>query len=358
MSKVNERSKIAQDPMDEKQESTKKSRRNTLHIRTSLLNKLQDCEFHSGEDLAKYFELSRSAISNHIRVLSGLGLEIFSVKGRGYKLAQKIELLSHTRIIENLSLHNQRKKDLIRIENIVTSTNDLVKIASNEQPLPLSGFCCLAEAQTAGRGRRGRTWVSPYGSSLYFSMLWHFASGYQAMAGLSVMVGVVVNRTLQNLGINGCKLKWPNDVFYNHKKLAGILIEVEGQVGSDACAIIGIGINLQLPSNVQGIEQAFTDTASINENKVSRNAFASQLIENLWQALPEFEKTGLSTFLNEWKQADLYINQTINLVAGAKITSGICRGIDPNGAILLELKSATGILLKAFHGGEISVRPA
>lgn len=328
-----------------------KGKESIQRIRTLLLKTLQDGEFHSGEHLATRFELSRSAISNHVKALSELGLEIFSVKGRGYKLANPIELLSRAQISHHISAIGKDKTSLIQVENLVTSTNDIIKSCLQTAE---SGFCCLAEAQSAGRGRRGKTWVSPYASSLYFSMLWRFSSGYQAMAGLSLMVGVIVNDTLQELGVGQCQLKWPNDIYINNQKLAGILIEVEGQVGASASAIIGIGVNISLPRNVQGIDQAFTDLHSISEDAIGRNKFAAILIQNLWQALPLFEKEGMKPFISRWQQADLYNNKEIKLLAGDNVIYGLSRGIDETGALLLEINGK----VKAFHGGEISVRPA
>lgn len=319
-------------------------------IRISLLKTLQNGEFHSGEHLASTFELSRSAISNHIKALGEFGVEIYSVKGRGYKLANPIELLSQTQISHHLKKSSKSKAKLIQVENIVTSTNDIVK---EQMHLADSGFCCLAEAQSAGRGRRGRTWVSPYASSLYVSMLWRFSSGYQAMAGLSLMIGVIVTDTLIELGIAQCQLKWPNDIYYNNQKLAGILVEVEGQVGASTSAIIGIGVNIHLPNNVDGIDQAFTDLHSISEKKIERNRFAAALIHNLWQALPLFEKEGMQPFILRWQQADLYKDKLVKLLSGDNVTVGVSRGIDDTGALLLENEG----VVQAFHGGEISVRP-
>lgn len=317
-------------------------------IRTTLLHLLNDLEFHSGEKLAAEFSLSRSAISNHIKALSDLGLEIYSVKGRGYKLANKIELLSHRLISEQLSI---KQSELLAVLNLVGSTNDIIKQSIHESP---SGTAVLAEAQSAGRGRRGRSWVSPFGSSLYMSMLWKFEQGYDAMTGLSLMVGVVLNNTLQQIGVSDCKLKWPNDVYHDGQKLAGILIEVEGQVGASASAIIGIGINIALPHDVKGIDQAYTDLSAASGASIPRNLLAARLIDNLWQALPMFEASGLKPFLQDWENADLYINKPIKLLLGERSVQGISKGIDENGALLLE--NSSGIV--AYHGGEISVRSA
>jgi len=316
--------------------------------RSELLRELNDAQFHSGELLAEKFSLSRSAISNHIKALCELGLEIYSVKGRGYKLASPIELLSHSLICEHLA---NAQEDLIHVDSLVTSTNDIIKQSIDSSR---SGLVALAEAQSAGRGRRGRQWISPFGSSLYMTMLWRFEQGYEAMSGLSLMIGVVLNSTLQQMGVPGCKLKWPNDVYFEGQKLAGILIEVEGQVGASASAIIGVGVNIKLPSNVQGIDQAYTDLSTVSNKDIKRNLLAARLIENLWQALPIFESSGLQPFLKQWEEADLYMNKPVKLLLGERTVEGISKGIDATGALLLEERS--GVV--AYHGGEISVRPA
>lgn len=323
-------------------------------LRTQILQKLEDGQFHSGESLANEFQLSRSAISNHVKALIALGLDIFSVKGRGYQLSGNTELLSQAKIVDALPQAHKSKLALIQIENVVTSTNDIVKEVSQDEQLAASGYCCVAEAQSAGRGRRGRTWVSPYASSLYFSMLWRFSSGYQAMAGLSLMVGVVVNDTLHALGISNCQLKWPNDIYYDGQKLAGILIEVEGQIGAGTSAIIGIGINVNLPQNIQGIDQAFTDLATISETAISKNVLTAMLIHKLWLALPVFEAQGMAPFIARWQAADLYHRKKVKLLMGDKSITGISHGIDNTGALLLNVNGK----VEAFHGGEISVRPA
>jgi BirA family biotin operon repressor/biotin-[acetyl-CoA-carboxylase] ligase len=345
--------KLPQSPLA-KTTASVKHKQSSLDLRWALLKQLQDGMFHSGEALAASFSVSRSAISNHVKALNLLGLEIYSVKGRGYKLANGIQLLAHQAITNALPDISKSKSQMVLVENVVSSTNDLLKTMSQGNEQLASGYCCVAEAQSAGRGRRGRAWVSPYASSVYLSMLWRFSSGYQAMAGLSLMVGVVLNETLQQLGVQNCKLKWPNDIYFDNRKLAGILIEVEGQIGATTSAIIGIGVNAKLPTNVQGIDQAFTDLNTISEQTINRNVFTASLIHNLWEALPIFEKEGMAPFMGRWQAADLYYQQQVKLISGDKIISGISAGIDKTGALLLNINGK----IQAFHGGEISVRPA
>ncbi|WP_371196365.1 bifunctional biotin--[acetyl-CoA-carboxylase] ligase/biotin operon repressor BirA [Glaciecola sp. SC05] len=320
----------------------------TNALRTHIVSMLAADSFISGEIIAIELGITRSSVSNHIKALSALGLDIFSVKGRGYKLAEKLTLLDESRIRAYLFAEHDAR---ILVNNIVGSTNDSLRTQSLGLP---QGSVCLAEAQTNGRGRRGRKWVSPFGASIYMSMVWRFEGGYQSLAGLSLLVGIGVNRALKRIGIVDCRLKWPNDVYHHGKKLAGILIEVEGQSGEPATAVIGIGVNIQLPASVDGIDQPYTDVSSILSRAVDRNEFVARLLEELWLMLPQFQLNGLSTFMQQWKDADLYYGQAISLTSGKNISTGISKGIDINGALLLE----TNGHLKAYHGGEISVRPA
>ena len=316
-------------------------------VRGQLLEILVDGEFHSGETLGQTLGVSRAAISNHIKTLVSLGLDIFSVTGKGYRLAKSLTLLDHQKIIDAVAANSSAE---IEVLNVIGSTNQYLKDKLDELQ---SGHVCLAEAQTAGRGRHGRKWVSPYAASLYLSMHWNFAGGYAALGGMSLAVGVAIATALNQSGIQGLQLKWPNDIYAQGKKLAGILIEVEGQIGSECQAIIGIGLNVALPTTVKEIDQPWIDLAQLNESAIDRNLLASHLISELRKSLRVFEEHGLAPFISKWQALDLYANQAVKLISGKTIVSGICKGIDASGAILLETKQGT----QAYHGGEISVRP-
>jgi BirA family biotin operon repressor/biotin-[acetyl-CoA-carboxylase] ligase len=323
-------------------------RRKAAQTRSLLIKELANGEFHSGELLGEIVGVSRSAVANHIKYLMDIGLDVFSVKGRGYKLASPLRLLDQNRIIQRLG---QEHKDTIEVVSVIDSTNTYVKQRLHELP---QGFVCLAEAQTHGRGRRGKAWVSPFGSSIYMSMAWTFTGGYQSIAGLSLLVGIAINRSLKTIGVIDCKLKWPNDVYYNLKKLAGILVEVEGQVGSDASAVIGIGINIDLPESVNGIDQPFIDLVSITQKPVDRNELAALIIATLKNMLRQFEVEGLAPFLSEWKEADLFYNEYVYLESGSNRIHGLSKGINEGGALLLENAGK----VTPHHGGEISVKRA
>lgn len=321
-------------------------KRNAEHIRTAVIEILSDGEFHSGSAIGERLGLSRSAVANHIKAIMSLGIDVFSIKGRGYKAVNPITMLNKAHILK-LSRYLEPSK--LDVENVIESTNDYLKQRLPDIP---QGFCCTAEAQTKGRGRRGRKWVSPYGASVYLSMGWRFSGGYQSMAGLSLLVGLAINRSLKQFSVNNAQLKWPNDVYVNAKKLAGILVEVEGQVGGDTYAIIGIGINLNLPNDIDDIDQPFIDLSEVSSQPIDRNALIASLVDNLHEMLIEFEVKGLSVFLKEWQQADLFFGKQVTLVSGTNEVNGISKGINDAGALLVD----DGVQVSAHYGGEISVR--
>ncbi|MGQ8367475.1 bifunctional biotin--[acetyl-CoA-carboxylase] ligase/biotin operon repressor BirA [Glaciecola sp. 1036] len=315
-------------------------------IRTQIIRALSEGQFVSGESLAAQLNITRSSISNYMKSLKDYGLDVFSVKGRGYQIAQPLTLLDQNQIEQYLHTFEEHRLNVL---NIVGSTNDEIKQQLADLP---KGAVCIAECQTQGRGRRGRKWVSPFGTSIYLSMSWRFESGYQSIAGLSLLIGLAVKRTLSTLGYAQAKLKWPNDVYVDDKKLAGILIEVEGQVGGVTSTVIGIGINVNLPKDDLGIDQAFTDLMQISEHRVDRNLLAGELINQLRSLLVQFEVQGLGPFVDEWQTADVFRDQPVALLSGNYKTTGINRGIDQSGALLLEVDGE----IKPYHGGEISVR--
>ena len=321
--------------------------RQTNLARTLLLQTLSDGQFHSGELLGEQLGLSRAAVSKHMKALGELGLDIFSVTGKGYKLAKPLSLLDHTTIAAQLS---EDVQPLLNVLNVIDSTNQYVK---DRMAHLQNGFVCIAEAQTQGRGRHGRTWISPYGASLYLSMYWSFAGGYQSISGLSLVMGIAIAKALTQYQVTDVKLKWPNDVYIDHKKIAGVLIEVEGQLGTSCDCVIGIGLNVDLPKSKMDIDQPWTDLTQATGSPVDRNRLAATLINSLVEHIKIFESSGLAPFVEQWQPLDVYHNKHIKLLMGKTEIEGICKGIDANGAILLETNGMT----KAFHGGEISVRP-
>ena len=317
-------------------------------VRDRILKTLADGKFHSGEFLGDSLGISRAAISKHIKSLAELGLEIYSVTGKGYRLASALSLLDGSKI---LTARAHSAPATLEVMHVIDSTNAYLKAKLNELT---NGHACVAEAQTAGRGRHGRPWISPYGASLYLSLYWSFPGGYQSVSGLSLAVGVAVAQALQDIDVEGVQLKWPNDIYLDDKKLAGVLIEVEGQMGASCDCVIGIGLNIDMPQQQSAIDQPWTDIKHARGMVVDRNLLCANLLDRLDSCLTQFEHNGLQAFVEPWRSLDLYRDKQIKLLLGQQTILGTCRGINEVGALLLESEGQ----LKGYYGGEISVRPA
>ncbi len=311
-----------------------------------IIQLLADGQFYSGEWLGEQLSVSRTSISNYIKQAEQLGLDIHSVKGKGYKLAHSIELLDVDEI------KRQSGQNAIEVFTEIDSTNQYLMDRLDQLT---SGATCLAESQTAGRGRRGRKWISPFGSHLYLSMFWQLEAGIEAAMGLSLATGIATVNALTALGINGAQLKWPNDIYVNNKKLAGILVEMSAQAAGPCQLVVGLGLNIKMPSQMAAeIDQPWTDLSQIGGAGVSRNTLAAHIIMALEQTLALYEQEGLAPFLPRWQELDAFINQPVNLIMGPKTISGIARGVDKQGALLVEQHG----VVKPFIGGEISLRLA
>ncbi len=318
-----------------------------------VLRILADGEFHSGETLAAQLGgVSRAAIWKIMRTLEERGIVVYAVRGRGYRLAEPIEFLDRSSIAANLDADARDYLQLIEIHQDIDSTNTyLMKRAADGLA---SGAVCIAEAQSGGRGRRGRAWVSPYAANLYLSLLWRFASGPALLSGLSLAIGVAVARALHTLGMTKVGLKWPNDLLWDWRKLGGILLEFGGESSGPCHVVAGVGVNVAMPESArEAIDQPWTDLRSIlGPNGISRNRLAARVISEMLKACVRFEQQGFSP-PPEWRELDVTLGQHIilQLPNNTHIT-GISRGIDNSGALLLE--TATGI--QRFLGGEISLR--
>jgi BirA family biotin operon repressor/biotin-[acetyl-CoA-carboxylase] ligase len=315
-----------------------------------ILKTLSDGSFHSGEALAQAGGVTRAAVWKAIQTLqSSYALDIHSVHGRGYRLAQPIELLDREAILKHL----RDPEQLIGLDIFlsVDSTNHYLMHAHAAEVL--APWVVLAEHQSAGRGRRGRVWQSPFAGNIYVSLLWSFAQSNANFAGLSLAMGVVVCRLLTHLGIDQLGLKWPNDVLCQGKKLCGILIEMRGETHGPYDAVIGIGINLTMPEATgREIDQPWIALDQVAPAMPSRNALAAQLIDAMLTTLPQFQAHGLQPFLDEWRHFDQYRDQPVVLHQGDNRLPGIERGIDDQGALLVEHNGK----LQHYYSGEISLR--
>ncbi len=319
-------------------------------IRETLVRSLATGGFVSGQALGKQLGVSRTAIAKHIDALTGMGLDIFRVQGKGYKLAKPLVLLSKDAINTFLASRKTQTKS-IEVHSIIDSTNSYLMRRISSQIS--QGEVCVAEYQSAGRGRRGRQWQSPFGSHLYLSMYWRLEQGIAAAMGLSLVTALAVSDAIKQLYGLSVQLKWPNDIYLTNRKLAGILIELEGQTSGPSHSIIGIGLNLNMPAkSAEVIDQPWTDLQSHTRIMIDRNQLSAVLIDCLQQRLSLYQEQGLGTMVTQWHNQDIYLNKKVRLVTGDRQIEGLCRGINNQGALLLEVSGK----VKTIYGGEVSLR--
>ena len=322
----------------------------------TLLIQLADGQFHSGTALGRQAGRTRTAVWKSIQILKQNGLPIYSVRGKGYRLAEPVELLSRSKILAELDSigdKNVATKYLQQLDVFydIESTNAyLLNIAKEDD---YSARACLAEQQNAGRGRRGRRWVSPFGGNIYLSLLWRFTAGASQLGGLSLAIAVAVIRALRAIGFDDARVKWPNDILISGQKLAGILLELSGEAAGPCAVVIGIGLNVRAAgAEMAAVDQAWTDLETELGKKVSRNLLTAQLLYQVILAVQEFESEGLRPFMKEWAACDAFADCEVIMNLPQGNVHGIARGIDESGALLLVTEDG----VHRYHSGEVSMR--
>jgi BirA family biotin operon repressor/biotin-[acetyl-CoA-carboxylase] ligase len=324
-----------------------------------LVRLLADGGYSSGEALAARLGVTRAAVWKALgRVRERWGLEVESVRGHGYRLAAPLELLDAESILAGLGAQARARVARLEIHTEIDSTN--ARLMAQARVGAPSGTVCLAERQSAGRGRRGRTWVSPFGANLYLSILWRFPLAPAALGGVSLAAGVAVARAVEGAGAGagalGLALKWPNDLLWQGRKLGGLLLEVAGEAQGPSCLVVGVGLDLRISAR-QGsaIDQPWTDLASaLGGSLPGRNLLAARLIESLAESLVRYGELGLAPFLADWERLDGLRGHQVALHLGERVQIGEHAGIAPDGG--LKLLTERGI--ETFHSGEVSLRPA
>lgn len=319
----------------------------------ALLRELSHAHFTSGVMLASKYAVSRSAISDALQDASASGIEIFSLTRRGYRLASPLELLDIEQI--RAGLGDTAKRVDVEVLATVDSTNSaLMKRAGSGAP---SGLCLVTETQTAGRGRRGRVWHSAFGSSLTFSLLWRFDKGAAELGGLSLVVGLAVVRALHASGLTDphrVGLKWPNDVVADHAKLAGVLIESQGEMSGPTAVVIGVGINIrQSEAMTMRIDQPSTAVAALTREAPSRNGLLASVLRELVTLLDIFRTRGFAALKAEWQALHVLHGKPVRVLFGdGSHVDATVKTVRDDGALIVTVKG------KALHivAGEVSLR--
>ncbi len=318
-----------------------------LHRLYPLLNSLADGRFRSGETLGRELGISRTAVWKRLRAMESLGLEIQAVSGKGYRLSRPLELLQRKQILAHLDSSSCSMLTDLEILPEVDSTNRYLMERSQ------GGIACFAEFQSAGRGRRGRRWHSPFGSNIYLSVSWHFEHSTGTVSGLSLAVGIWIADALRQAGVEEIQLKWPNDILHRGRKLAGVLTELKGETEGPCLAVVGVGLNLEMSGRgIESIDQPWIDLHTIIGQRPPRNRIAGLLLHHLLKGLAKYRETGLAPLRERWNHLDCMAGQPVRLLFPSGSVTGTALGIDENGALLLRTIEGT----RAFHSGEVSLR--
>ncbi|MGH8388380.1 MAG: bifunctional biotin--[acetyl-CoA-carboxylase] ligase/biotin operon repressor BirA [Pseudomonas sp.] len=312
----------------------------------TLLELLKDGRFHSGQALGAALGVSRSAVWKQLQHLEAeLGLSIHKVRGRGYQLAAPLALLDPAEIAR---LAPACGWPVLVFYSIDSTNAEALRAIERLQSAP---FVVLAERQTAGRGRRGRKWVSPFAENIYYSLVLRIDGGMRQLEGLSLVVGLAVMQTLRELGVPGVGLKWPNDVLVGQKKIAGILLELVGDPADVCHVVLGVGINVNMQMTDE-VDQQWTSMRLESGRMFDRNHLAAELGAMLQKYLERHQAAGFSAIQQEWEKNHLWQGRAVSLIAGVNQIDGEVLGIDSQGALRLKVDGVE----KVFSGGELSLR--
>lgn len=319
-----------------------------------LIRLLSDGELHSGQQLGEQLGVSRAAVWKQLRKLKALGVEMETVRGQGYRLNEPMELLDGAAVVAGLSREARQYLRRLMVEDSLPSSNEFVRQRFAQGAG--HGEVCLVEQQSAGRGRRGRAWVTPWGGAVMLSVGWRFEAGVAALEGLSLAIGVVVAQVLERHGLKPW-LKWPNDVLLKTKseqfaKLAGILVEVSGDAAGPCEAVVGLGINVAFPPVFrEGIEQP---VAAVHDQAptLSRNRLAAEVVEALLLLLANFELKGFVAWQSAWNERHAFAGQPVEVIRGEHRLQATAESVDAAGNLWIQHAQGRERLV----GGEISLR--
>lgn len=318
--------------------------------RERLLQLLADGECHSGERLAEQLHITRAAIWKLVNALRELGVDIQS-QHQGYQLPHPVQLYDGQLLQSMLSNDDVEVQCLFAVDSTNRYINQLTVAA--ERPV-----LCVAEIQQAGRGRRGRSWLAPFGSGICMSLGYFFEAVPPGFSALSLVVGLALVRVLRQHGVAEVGLKWPNDIWWHGRKLAGVLIEMRGEPDGAAQVVIGLGLNVRLPPEVRESLAAQQTAACdlyelLGENALARNQWVADFTHELLVCIRQFSTEGFAPFHDEWQRYDVLNRMEVCVLNGSQRIDGVAHGVSEDGSLLLH--TAQG--MQRFVSGEVSLRP-
>lgn len=324
-----------------------------MSTRAEILKMLSDGSFHSGTDLGKKLGITRAAVCKNVHQLTLSGLEVHRVTGRGYKLDSPLTLLDRSRLFKLMGEAATPIRDRLHVLDEVDSTNRWLaeQVAADGD---INGATCVAEAQSGGRGRRGRSWITTPYCNLMLSMAWRFPGGPSLVSGLSLAAGVALLRALEEYGVSGAGLKWPNDILWDNRKLAGLLVDIQGEATGPTRVILGVGINGYIsPQDAAHIDQPWIDLQGITGKTTDRNRLAALVVRHQLKMFQLFAARGFAPFREEWEERHLFHGKRVRLIQGEREFTGTAEGIDETGGLIVRHARNRQV----FHSGEVSLRP-
>ncbi len=327
----------------------------------AVLQILADGLLHSGQEIAARLGVSRAAVWKQVKKIEAWGLEVAAVPGRGYRLKHSLELLQQPQIAAGMDPGYRGLYRQLEVHQVLASTNDYLKSSygppQDETVAGKPAQACFAEFQTHGRGRRGRNWFAPYAGALCFSVSWRYETNPMSLNGLSLAVGTELVAALRKMGITAAGLKWPNDIYWQGRKLGGILFEVAGEESGPCVAIAGVGLNYRIsPGTARQIDQDWVDLSQISAAGATplpaRNMLAVRLLEAVSGAMHGFDASRLAAYLERWRELDCCAGRRVCLSMPQARIEGLARGVDEYGRLVLETSSG----LRCFASGEVSLR--
>lgn len=326
--------------------------------RARLLRLLADGELHSGERLAAALGVTRAAVWKTVGELRTRGIGVASHDRRGYRLEHSIELLDGAQLRQAAADAGVPWPAQTEVVFELASTNE--RLQHDSAPPPGAPRLLFAEWQTAGRGRRGRAWLAPFGSGLTFSIAWTFAEMPSELSALSLAMGVCVVAALRDLGGADVELKWPNDIVHRHRKLGGLLLQLRSEAGGPACVVAGLGLNLRLPAAAREALDAMPDVTPVTDFAAAcgggtpgRNVVAARVAGRMLEGLERFARDGFAPFASDWARFDSLRDAPVTVLRHDGRLDGTARGADREGALVVETAAGT---VQRVHSGDVSLR--
>lgn len=318
-----------------------------MHTADRLLMLLAAGQPQPQADLCAALAITPEALQQALQQLRRQGISLQQIAPEIYQLLEPLELLDKSKIFHALNPLAREQLSHFEIVPSIDSTNAYL-LNSTQQ----TGFSlCLAEYQSAGRGRQGKQWISPYASGLCLSVKYRYAHLNQPLTGLNIALAISTVKTLWALGATSTRIKWPNDIWWERRKLAGLLLETRG-MSHHKEMVMGIGINLNLPADMPTVDQPLVDLSTILGRKISRNLVAAQIINHWLETFLNYPQTGLEAYADDWQAFDLLRGQVVQIHTATAIVTGTAVGIDAAGALLVQV----GQRLQRYLYGDVSVR--